>query len=100
MEVLHGTVDPHCRLARDCAAAAAHPAEAARGTGTGAAGNLRARVPCGTDHQYRLNPVLDEQAILTFEKRHNVRLPEDYRAFLLHVGNGGAGPYCGVLPLE
>lgn len=63
-------------------------------------GNLRARVPCGTDHHYRPNPVLDEQAIVAFERRHNVRLPEDYRAFLLHVGNGGAGPFCGVLPLE
>src|SRR4051812_22972723 len=63
-------------------------------------GNLRARVPCGTDHHYRVNPVMDESAVGAFEQRHNIRLPEDYRAFLLHIGNGGAGPYCGVLPLE
>ncbi|HEX4792864.1 MAG TPA: SMI1/KNR4 family protein [Humisphaera sp.] len=63
-------------------------------------GTLKARVPCGTDHHYRVNPVLDEAAISDFEARHNVRLPEDYRAFLTHVGDGGAGPYCGVLPLE
>jgi hypothetical protein len=63
-------------------------------------GTLRARVPCGTDHQYRLNPKLDEEAVAAFERRHGIRLPEDYRAFLVHFGDGGAGPYCGVLPLE
>ena len=44
-------------------------------------GTLKARVPCGTDHHYRVNPVLDEAAVSDFEARHNVRLPEDYRAF-------------------
>jgi len=63
-------------------------------------GKLRARVPCGTDHRYQLDPTLDEEAIASFESRHNIRLPEDYRAFLLHLGNGGAGPYCGLLALE
>lgn len=63
-------------------------------------GVLRARVPCGTDHAYRLNPTLDEAAVVSFEKRHGIRLPEDYRAFLTHLGDGGAGPYCGILPLE
>ena len=63
-------------------------------------GDLRARVPCGTDHHYRVYPTLDEDSVDQFERRHNIRLPEDYRAFLLNIGNGGAGPYCGILPLE
>lgn len=52
------------------------------------------------EHQFRMNPTLSEDALLTFETRHGIRLPEDYRAFLRNVGNGGAGPYYGILPLE
>jgi hypothetical protein len=63
-------------------------------------GDLRARVPCGTDHHYRVNPTLDDDSIAGFERMHHIRLPEDYRAFLLNIGDGGAGPYCGILPLE
>lgn len=43
---------------------------------------------------------LSESVIVEFEKRHHVRLPDGYREFLLKVGNGGAGPYYGLLPLE
>jgi HEAT repeat protein len=52
------------------------------------------------NHAYRLNPVLSEQAVRAFEQQHRVRLPEDYRDFVLQAGNGGAGPYYGILPLE
>jgi hypothetical protein len=51
-------------------------------------------------HRFRLNRCLSESAISKFEVKHRVRLPEDYREFLLRVGNGGAGPYYGLLPLE
>jgi hypothetical protein len=51
-------------------------------------------------HQFRLNPPLTESVILQFEAKHQVRLPEDYRIFLTQAGNGGAGPYYGLLPLE
>lgn len=51
-------------------------------------------------HGFRMNPKLTESEITDFEKKHGVRLPEDYRQFLLKVGNGGAGPYYGIQPLE
>lgn len=55
----------------------------------------------GSDHHhFRLSPCLSESAISKFEAEHRIRLPEDYREFLLMVGNGGAGPYYGLLPLE
>jgi len=55
----------------------------------------------GSDkHQFRLNPPLSEGAVAEFESRAGVRLPENYRCFLLEAGNGGAGPYYGLLPLE
>ncbi|WP_190809649.1 SMI1/KNR4 family protein [Flagellimonas sp. S3867] len=43
---------------------------------------------------------LKEEEILAFEQRHMITLPQDYRDFLLHVGNGGLGPGTGILPLQ
>ncbi|MFI0453577.1 SMI1/KNR4 family protein [Actinomadura sp. 6N118] len=51
-------------------------------------------------HRYRLNPPLPEADLVSFETRHGVRLPSEYREFLLQVGNGGAGPYYGLFPLD
>lgn len=50
-------------------------------------------------HHFRLNPRLPEADVLKFERRYNVRLPEDYRRFLTFIGNGGAGPFYGIFPL-
>ncbi len=50
-------------------------------------------------HSYQMNPALSENAVSDFENEHNIRLPEDYRQFLIRVGNGGAGPYYGVFQL-
>jgi hypothetical protein len=50
-------------------------------------------------HEFKLNPTLSEEAVLQFERRHRVVLPEQYRGFLIHVGNGGAGPYYGLFKL-
>ncbi|KAB2350283.1 SMI1/KNR4 family protein [Actinomadura rudentiformis] len=51
-------------------------------------------------HQYRLNPPLPEADLVSFETRHGIRLPGEYRDFLQQIGNGGAGPYYGLFPLD
>jgi len=51
------------------------------------------------DHEYELNPPLSEEELRTFEREHGLSLPAEYRRFLAQVGNGGAGPYYGLLPL-
>ena len=53
-----------------------------------------------TSHHFRLKPPLSESDLQAFETKHQIRLPEDYRTFLSHAGNGGAGPYNGLFPLE
>ena len=51
-------------------------------------------------HQYKLSAPASEEAIQAFEEQHGIRLPEEYRDFLMLVGNGGAGPYYGLYGLE
>jgi hypothetical protein len=51
-------------------------------------------------HRYRLRPTIDETTVVAFETRYGIQLPQDYRRFLLHVGNGGAGPFYGILGLD
>jgi hypothetical protein len=50
-------------------------------------------------HRFHLRGKLSEWKIGRFEKANGIALPESYRAFLKHVGNGGAGPYHGMLRL-
>lgn len=50
-------------------------------------------------HGYELNPAFSEAEIQEFETEQGVRLPDEYRQFLLRVGNGGAGPYYGLFQL-
>jgi hypothetical protein len=62
----------------------------------------RTNVPTfGSDlHRYELKPPASEEVLEAFEREHRIALPEDYRLFLSRAGNGGAGPYYGILPLE
>lgn len=48
----------------------------------------------------KMNACLSEENVREFEERWRIRLPEEYRGFLLTVGNGGLGPpHYGLLPL-
>lgn len=47
-------------------------------------------------HKYCLNMPATLNEVKQFEESIGVELPEDYRNFLLYVGNGGAGPFYGV----
>ncbi|NMO22340.1 SMI1/KNR4 family protein [Pyxidicoccus fallax] len=51
-------------------------------------------------HRYKLGPRLSDAALRGWEARHQVTLPEEYRAFLMELGNGGAGPSYGLRPLK
>lgn len=57
---------------------------------------IRKKLP----RRFRLNTPLSEAAVSSFELEHGVRLPDGYRDFLTRLGNGGAGPYHGLLPLD
>jgi hypothetical protein len=50
-------------------------------------------------HHFELEPTTGEAAVKAFENRHGIRLPSEYRDFIVRIGNGGAGPYYGVFPL-
>ncbi|WFL79023.1 SMI1/KNR4 family protein [Altererythrobacter arenosus] len=53
----------------------------------------------GWSHHYRMEPTASEHQVAAFEQAHGVTLPEDYRKFLIELGNGGAGPGYGIFPL-
>ncbi|MEA5617534.1 SMI1/KNR4 family protein [Cronbergia sp. UHCC 0137] len=47
-------------------------------------------------HEYQLNSCLKDVDIQAFETQYQITLPNEYRCFLLEVGNGGAGPGYGL----
>ena len=48
-------------------------------------------------HRFTLGATLNEGEILEFERKFNITLPSDYRAYLKEIGNGGTH---GILPLK
>jgi predicted nucleic-acid-binding Zn-ribbon protein len=51
-------------------------------------------------HRYQLGECATEDEVRRFEKQQGVELPSEYREFICTVGNGGAGPGYGIVPLE
>lgn len=63
---------------------------------------LRARQPSlfgSRGHQWRRTPAT-EAAVVAFEQRYGVRLPDEFRRFLLTVTDGGVGPGYGLFALQ
>jgi hypothetical protein len=51
-------------------------------------------------HGYRFRAPLAAARVDEIEHDANVRFPDDYREHLTSLGDGGAGPYHGLLPLD
>lgn len=58
------------------------------------------RVFGASTHKYQINEPLNEKDIKEFEDEYLITLPDEYRCFLLEVGDGGAGPYYGLQTLN
>lgn len=47
-------------------------------------------------HKFKLNPITSENVVKAFERKYEFEYPDEYRSFILAVGNGGAGPFYGI----
>lgn len=62
--------------------------------------DVQFRVFGSKQHRYQLAMPISKDELTSFESDNLIQLPEDYRLFLEVVGNGGAGPYYGLEPLN
>ncbi|WP_168204035.1 SMI1/KNR4 family protein [Aliikangiella coralliicola] len=53
-----------------------------------------------SSHGYELNIPLSETEFKAIEAKYGCIFPDEYREFITTVGNGGAGPFYGVFPIE
>ncbi len=53
-----------------------------------------------SSHQYKVHEKLAKKELADWQAKHQIKLPEPYAQLLTKVGNGGAGPYYGLYPLE
>jgi hypothetical protein len=51
-------------------------------------------------HGWQLEPPLLAEELAEAETQLQVKLPDDYRSFLLEAGRGGAGPAYGLFPMR
>jgi hypothetical protein len=51
-------------------------------------------------HRWQLEPPLSTAELCEIENQLHVRMPDDYRSFLLQCSRGGAGPHYGVFALR
>ncbi|MET9088674.1 SMI1/KNR4 family protein [Streptomyces sp. NPDC004237] len=68
--------------------------------GAVAAGPAGGKVFGALGHGWVVEDPLTRGELAELEGQVGVRLPEEYRAFLLHVGAGGAGPAYGLFPVR
>lgn len=47
-------------------------------------------------HRYQLRPPSKDSDVHSLEATYGIRLPPDYRRFITEIGDGGAGPSCGL----
>lgn len=65
-----------------------------------AAADPRARRFGARHHGHRLAAPLGEARVAALEHALALRLPDDHRAFVATIADGGVGPYHGLLPLD
>lgn len=51
-------------------------------------------------HRYKANKICSLAEIECFEKKINCQIPQELRSYYLECGNGGVGPFNGILPLD
>lgn len=51
-------------------------------------------------HLYCTNRCIEADQLNLYEEKMGINLPEEYKFFLKNIGNGGAGPFYGIFPLE